>query len=248
MGLFDKAGEAFDILPGVDLGKVRNLVDMLWDHRDELIDMITRLPGLMGDAGEQMHAAGSGAEAAAQLLTGDLLAMTESAADALAACHDQLSTVAGMLGEVGDVLDRVPLMGDIAEPVTKGLQAVRMVSDRLDDVGNQVRGIGGGLSSVGEGLGSMGGSLRGGGAALAALSGRDVAKAEAKPKAGPPAKPAAKAGPPSKPAPKPASKPAAKAAPKPAAKSAPAPKPKAAPKAKPAPKGKSGSLDGLGPR
>lgn len=242
MGLFDKAGEAFDVLPGMDLGKVRNLFDLLWDHRDELVDMLTRLPSLMGDAGEQMHAAGSGAEAAAGLLTGDLLAMTASAADALAACHEQLSTVAGMLGEVGDVLDRVPLMGDVAEPVTKGLQAVRTVSDRLDDVGKQVRGIGTGLGAVGEGLGSMGGSLRSGGAALAALSGRDVEKAAPAPKAKPAPKPAPKATPTPKP----------KAPPKPAAKAAPASAPKPAAKAKPTaspkPKAKGGGLDGLGPR
>ena len=108
-----------------------------------------------------------------------------------------------MLGEIGDVIDKVPLMGDVAAPVTKGLQAVRTVSDRLDEVGGQVRGIGSGLSSVGEGLGSMGGSLRTGGAALAALSGREVGAAA--PKAKPAPKPKAKAQ--SKAEPKPKSKP-----------------------------------------
>jgi hypothetical protein len=234
MGLLDKVAEqigdaiAVPDLPDIDVRQLTKVVQLVWTNRDELVDLVTRLPTLLGDAGEQMQAAGEGAVTAGRFLTDDVPAFTSSAADALDACHAQLERVAGLLGELGRLLGSLPLIGDVASPVTDGLDAVSKVAGNLDEVALQLRGLGGTLASVGQGLGTMGGSLHGGGVALATLSGRPRAtKAPAlRALAAPTKKPSTKKPAAKKPA---AKKPAAKkpAAKKPAAKKPAAKKPAA---------------------
>ena len=161
MGLLDQATEA---------------MGQLWGTQTDVLKMLTHLPELLGDAGQQMHDAGVGADVAADLLTGDLLDLATSAADLLSTVHRQTALFAGIMGDLGDRIGRVPLMGDIASPLTQGLQAIREVSNSLDRVSHQVRDIGTGLSAVGEGLGAMAASMKGSGIALAAVSGHLIQK------------------------------------------------------------------------
>ena len=106
MGLLDKAGDivggATDAvagamggnLPGIDLGKLREVVELVWSNRDAFLDLVVRLPHVLGDAGESLHLAGVGAEQASVLLTGDILALTNQAADTLDALGGPLGQVA----------------------------------------------------------------------------------------------------------------------------------------------------------
>jgi ABC-type transporter Mla subunit MlaD len=176
MGLLDKVteelGKVIDVpdLPDIDIRNVSKVVDLVSDNKDELVQILTRLPSLLGDAGEQMQAAGENAQRASGFLADDVQALTTNVADALDACHAQLGRIASVLGDLGRMLDRVPLIGDVADPVSQGLQAVAGVAGNLDEIAAQVHGIGGSLGQVGEGLGAMSGSLHGGGVALATLS------------------------------------------------------------------------------
>lgn len=173
MGLLDTATDLMGgALPAADLRKLRQVVDVVWEHRDELVDLLIQLPSALADTGEQLQVAGAGAKQASEVLGGDLLTLTGSAADILDASQRQLAVVAGVLGEVGKVLDRVPLIGSVKDPMARGLGAVGQVADNLEIVAQQVRSIGVGLAGVGTGLEAMGTSLEGGGAALVALSGR----------------------------------------------------------------------------
>ncbi len=180
MGLFDIASDlAAHGLPDVDVRKLRAVVELVWEHRDEIVRLATDLPGLLGEAGEQMQVAGDGAQQAGQLLAGDLRQLTASAADTLSATQGQVATVATVLGEIGKAIDRVPLVGNVAKPVSQGLRAIRDVSDDLDSIADQLRGISAGLDRVGAGLDVMGSSLATSGAALTAVSGQARPLAEA---------------------------------------------------------------------
>ena len=200
MGLLDKASEIVDgathavggavggVLPGIDVGQLREVVDLVWSNKDALIELITRLPTLLGDAGESMHVAGKGARQASALLSSDVHNLAIEAADTLDALGGPLSQVADVLSEMGRLLDRVPLVGNVASPVTRGLGALSEVTAGIDSVSVQIRSLGSKLGDVGAGLDAMGGSLEGGGAALAALSGRRLGEPAAK-ASGPPTKP-----------------------------------------------------------
>ena len=180
MGLFDAANELMGgALPAADLRKLRQVVDVVWEHREELVNLVVHLPSVLADTGEQLQVAGAGAKQASEVLGGDLLTLTDSAADILDASQRQLAVVAAVLGEVGKVLDRMPLMGPVKDPVSRGLGAVGQVAANLETVAHQVRGIGVGLAGVGVGLEAMGASLEGGGAALVTLSGRNLGAANA---------------------------------------------------------------------
>lgn len=194
MGLFEKAtgivGDATNALggvvggsmPDIDIAKLREVVDLVWNNRNELIELITRLPDLLGDAGESMHLAGQGAQQASSLLSGEVHTLTIDAADTLDALTGPLTQVADVLNELGAILDRVPLLGNITSPVTRGMRALGEVSAGIDNVSVQIRGLGDKLGDVGTGLDAMGGSLKGGGAALATLSGRRFTKSVPVPK------------------------------------------------------------------
>lgn len=179
MGLFDLASDIAHGMPDIDVRKLRAVVELVWENRDEIVRLVTDLPGLLGEAGEQMQVAGDGAQQAGELLAGDLRQLTASAADTLSATQKQVATVAVVLGEVGKAIDRVPLIGSVAKPVADGLKAIREVSDDLDSIADQLRGVSAGLDRVGAGLGVMGSSLTTSGAALTAVSGRAEPLAQA---------------------------------------------------------------------
>lgn len=159
MGLFDQASDAMGQFLGTQA---------------DMLQLVMRLPEVLSEAGQQMHDAGVGADVAASLLTNDLLDLTNSSADLLDRIHRNTATFAHLLGEVGDRIRRVPLMGDVAAPFAQALQTAREMSDSLDRVSHQVRDLGVGLSAVGEGLGAMAFSLKSGGDALAAVSGTPI--------------------------------------------------------------------------
>jgi hypothetical protein len=46
-------------------------VDWVWDNRDEMVDLLQRLPDLLGKTGENLALAGDGAVRASALLTGE---------------------------------------------------------------------------------------------------------------------------------------------------------------------------------
>lgn len=167
MGLDDLAG---DLLGGLDVDRVTEVVDLVWDNKDDLLELLSKLPGLLSDAGEQMQAAGDGAQRASGFLSGDVQELTTRAADTLEDSQKQLEAVADALKGVGDILDKVPLMGDLGDTLGDGLKALAGVADNVEGVAGTIRGLGDRLGDVGGDLDGMGESLKGGGATLASLS------------------------------------------------------------------------------
>jgi ABC-type transporter Mla subunit MlaD len=175
MDLDDLAG---DLLGDLDVDRVRDVVDLVWDNKDELLALVSTLPGLLGDVGEHMQSAGDGAARAGAFLKDDVQELTTKAADTLIDSQARLEAIGKALDGLGDLLDKVPLLGDAGDVLSDGLNALSGVVDDVDEVARQVRALGDRLGDVGGDLDGMGSSLQGGGAALAGFS---VGGAGAKP-------------------------------------------------------------------
>lgn len=189
MGLIDKAGELVGTaagrvgsalsdlpdLPGVDIERLRVVIEVVWENRDFLV----KLPSVLGDAGEQMQAAGVGAREVGSFMSGEVHDLTIQAAETLEACRKPLAQVGEVLDELGAVLDRLPLVGNVAEPATRGLGAITEVAINIERVSVQLRGLSVSMQGAGAGLDAMGASLQGGGMALATVSGRTISQAAA---------------------------------------------------------------------
>lgn len=187
MGVIDKAGEIVSTaagrvgavlsdlpdLPGVDPERLRVVIEVVWENKDLLI----RLPTVLGDAGEQMQAAGAGAREVGVFLSGDVHDLTAQAADTLESLRKPLDQVGEVLNELGTVLERLPVVGNVAEPATRGLRALTEVAANIERVSVQLRGLSVSMQGAGAGLDAMGVSLQGGGVALATVSGRTISHA-----------------------------------------------------------------------
>ena len=57
------------------------MLEVLYEHRDELTRMATELPTLLRETGQQMHDAGTRAQTASGYLAGDVRELTGHAAD-----------------------------------------------------------------------------------------------------------------------------------------------------------------------
>lgn len=173
---FDLDDMAGKLMGGVDIKKVASVIDAIWDHKDELARIAQNLPQLLGETGGHMQAAGEGAQRASAFLSGEVRDLASSAADLLEISKNQLRGVLKALEGVGNLLNNVPLIGDVGKSVGDGLKSLGEVANSMDSVSQKVRGLGDRLSDVGDDLDSMGRSLAQGGASLLGFVGGKAPK------------------------------------------------------------------------
>lgn len=161
---------------GFDLDEAMETLRTVWAHRDDIVRVATKVPALLGEAGEFMHHAGQGAQRASTFLTGDVREIAGTAAHALSTSTAQLQNVLTVLGSVGQALQQVPFLDDLGEMITEGLAAITGVADNVQEVAGKVLALGNRLSDVGSDLDRVGHSLVGGGAMLADFGGKPVAQ------------------------------------------------------------------------
>ena len=161
---------------GFDAGDMVEAMKALWSHRDDIIRVATKVPALLGDAGEFMHHAGQGAQRASQFLTSDVREIAGTAAHALSTSTAQLKNVLTVLDNVGNALKQVPFLDDLGAMITNGLDAITGVADNVEAVASRVLDLGNRLGDVGSDLDRVGHSLVGGGQMLADFGGKNVAK------------------------------------------------------------------------
>lgn len=178
-----------------DQAKVAQLVDTVWEHRDELQRLARDLPVLLAEAGSQMRSAGEVARRASGALSGDVRTFAGHAADVLEESKHQLKAVLQALEGAGKMLRNLPFIGDMGKTMGESLGAIGDVADNLDVVGRKVRGLGDRLADVGADLDVMGSSLLGTGLALTQSSGRAPAGGAKSPTRNPAKKAAKKAAP-----------------------------------------------------
>ncbi len=107
------------LVSGMDLEKTKDVVDLVWDNRDRLGDLLNvlgdnkdtllkllgALPALLESVGGGVENAGQGALRAANVLVGEdakggATALLGQGASALDACREQLADAATLLGKV----------------------------------------------------------------------------------------------------------------------------------------------------
>lgn len=202
-------------LAGVDVDRVKDVVSAVWDHKDEvagavafvrdhgedLVALAARLPELLAKAADGLAGAGADARAAAEFLTGEggkggVKALTELAGDALEACRHELSAARGLLDDLGQELDGVPipsvrptysevlghrlitgleladgkLLEEAGKRVKEGAARFDGVGEQLAAVADRLREIGALVERAGHGLAGTAAKLESGGKSLAALT------------------------------------------------------------------------------
>lgn len=203
MAVLDKLGDLFD---DKGLGRLKDVadsfgdnkdrileaVDWVWDHREEMVDLMQRLPKLLGETGASLASAGDGAVRAGNLLTGgdgdSVGGLTAAAADALDRCLEQIRDASKLMAGVADQVDDLPMLDGVGGSLAKGADRLEGIGGELGEVALRLRAVGVKITDAGTDLGELGAGLRDGGSELAEFAGKELAapkkrKASAKPKA-----------------------------------------------------------------
>lgn len=171
-------GKLFNAIDDFDTKKVMEVVNLVWDNRERIMDLIERLPELLRETGDSIESAGASALNASAFLTGDhdddalsAKAMSELAASALERCYTQLQGVSNVMERVGEELDelRVPTL----EPTYTEVLGMNVVSgvemselQLLDNVAHRLKGGSDSLEEIGKDLKNVADQLRHLGGAL----------------------------------------------------------------------------------
>ncbi|MDO8391700.1 MAG: hypothetical protein Q7V57_14570 [Actinomycetota bacterium] len=161
---------------GLGMDDAADTLKVLWQHRDDIVRVATKLPALLGDAGEFMHNAGQGAQRASAFLTSDIREIASGAAHALSTSTAQLDNVLTVLDNVGKAIAQVPFLDDLGEMINDGLAAIRGVATNVEAVATHMLGLGERLGDVGSDLDRVGKSLVSSGLSLADFGGKPTPK------------------------------------------------------------------------
>lgn len=155
---------------GVDADRLTDAAEWIWQHREQLTDLVQRIPTLLDDAGRSIASAGDGAVSTADLLAGTkdrpgVSGLAESAGKVLAGCHRELAELNEQLAGLADQLDSINIPGvgkafDVAAVrVRDGATRVSRVADGLADVATSMSSIGSGVGGAADGLRDLGTNL-----------------------------------------------------------------------------------------
>lgn len=196
--MFKKIWENLDDL---DMEKMVQVMNLVWNNRDKILDLVERLPELLNETGNTIESAGESAIKASAFLTGgkddtpSAGELSQLAATALERCFKEIQDVARVMDRFGQELDdiRIPsiqpkfteVMGvdvisgiDFGEAELFDNAAARLKhgSDRLTEVGNDLRNVakhlrslGGALTETGNDLNNVGTKLTQSGQTLRSL-------------------------------------------------------------------------------
>lgn len=191
----------FDNFDDLDMEKLLEVVNLVWNNRDKIMDLVEKLPGLLEETGNTIESAGESAVNASVFLTGgkddtpSAGELSEMAAKALDSCYREIRSAARIMDHFGKELDdiRIPslepkyveVMGmdvigglDFGESQLFDNAADRLKSgsDRLDEIGSDLRNVakhlrnlGGALTDTGKDLNNVGVKLTQSGQTLRTL-------------------------------------------------------------------------------
>ena len=170
-------GKMFNAFDDFDTKKVMEVVNLVWDNRERIMDLIERWPELLRETGDSIESAGLSAMNASAILTGaneDSVSasyMSEVAANALERCHTEIQGVARVIDTLGTELDelRVPTLEpiytkvlgmNVVSGVEMGkLQLLDNAADRLKGGSDRLEEIGKELERVAVQLRKLGGAI-----------------------------------------------------------------------------------------
>lgn len=183
----------FDKLFGMenfDPNKVMEVVNLVWNNRERIMQLVERLPELLRETGESIESAGASALSASALLVGNKETpgvddIAGLAASALERAQGEIQTVAQAMDRIGREIDdvRIPsvkakytdVMGyrlisglDIGESqmVDDAAKRLKGGSDRLEEIGKDLRAVAQHLRELGTAITKAGDDLNGVGTQL----------------------------------------------------------------------------------
>lgn len=187
-------------LDDFDFDRVKEVVNLVWNNREKLMDLLENLPELLRDTGESIESAGESAVKASNFLAGDDGAnageMSKLASKALDSCTKEVAAAARIMASLGDELDaiRIPsikpkyidvlgskvvggldfgeegIMDNAAERLKNGAERLTDISSDLQKVSVNIRELGSALTEAGKDLNNVGVQLKQSGGKLRSLT------------------------------------------------------------------------------
>ncbi|WP_420630796.1 hypothetical protein [Candidatus Leptofilum sp.] len=172
--MFDKLFDKFD---DIDMKKLVEVVNLVWNNREKFIDLVENLPTLLDNTGSSIESAGTSAVKASAFLSGDKKGspsageVSKIAATALDRCQDELAEAAKIMASLGKQLDavRIPSVKPkyievLGSRVVSGLEfgeegILDNAADKLTDGSSRLKQIGVDLRLVSKNLRELGGAL-----------------------------------------------------------------------------------------
>lgn len=105
--------KVFDRFDDFDFEKMKTVVELVWDNRERIMDIIERLPQMLEETGDNIESAGSSAIRASAVLTGGqngkggATMLSKTAANALDRMETELGEAAEIMADVGREIDRI---------------------------------------------------------------------------------------------------------------------------------------------
>lgn len=172
--MFNKILDRFD---DFDMEKLVEVVNLVWNNREKIMDLIERLPEMLRETGDNIESAGDSAIRASHFLVGDekdgtsASKMSELAANALERSYDELQAVAKAMARFGEELDEIKIPS--VKPKYIEVMGQRVISGvdidqdglldnpakRLKEGSTRLTDIGKDLSEVATSMRQLGGML-----------------------------------------------------------------------------------------
>jgi hypothetical protein len=152
---------------GIDIKKVQQVVDLVWDNKDELLNsaqFAKEVPDLIRTLAAGLSEAGGQARAAGFALVGDdgksgAISRLGSSANTLGSISDNLASVAKFIAEAADDVEKVPMMGGPAKQLGGAAKTIHGTTSSLGGLADDLVGLAEILATVGAALGKLGDSL-----------------------------------------------------------------------------------------
>jgi hypothetical protein len=173
--MFDKLLNRFD---DFDMEKLVEVVNLVWNNREKIMDLIERLPEMLETTGDNIESAGESAVNASLFLMGDEKkdspsagSMSVMAAGALERCYKEIQAASKVMESLGEELDAVRIPS--VKPKYIELMGNRVIggidfdekgllddpANRLKDGSDRLQDIGKDLFEVAKNMRELGGML-----------------------------------------------------------------------------------------
>ncbi len=172
--MFKKVLDRFD---DFDFDKMKTVVELVWDNRERIMDIIERLPQMLEETGDNIESAGSSAIRASSVLTGGkdgkggATLLAKRASSALDRMETELGEAAEIMADVGREIDRIKIPS--FRPKRTEVMGINVISgfdmdehpmvenaaNKLQDGSKRLVEIAKDLKLVAENLRELGGSL-----------------------------------------------------------------------------------------
>ena len=166
--MFDKLLNRFD---DFDMEKLVEVVNLVWNNREKIMDLIENLPEMLRDTGDNIESAGDSAIRASAFLTGDKKGgasagkMSELAAGALDRCFDEIQNASKVMAALGKELDDIKIPNVKPKYIevlgNKVIGGIDFDEDGLfDNPAKRLQDGAGRLNVIGKDLGEVANNLR----------------------------------------------------------------------------------------